>query len=1376
MPKSGKIQIKLDRIAASRALAALVGACLVLAAAARGQSTDAARADYQVYALRYAQAAEIEPTLLQVLGDQAEVIADHRANRILVRGNSQAQAVANQTIRSLDRPGPGSGPPKLVSYPYREQDFEAKVAQLKAQFPADTGVRIAADARTSQILVLAPPEVHRHLSSLLGRGQQPPSAESRPSPRREPPVRAAQAQPVEPRGPAAPQRQPQQRRQPSQNQPQQQRRQQQNLQPQLQPQGARRPPLRRPGEIHLAHQNWDAVYGRLKRIWGERLIEEARPQPGVHVFALQVKQQPPLRLIVRPQQGHIHLRGPAALAAAMDRVLRVLDQPPPQEGNRAELVALKNSDPRKVRYAVETYRNGTSGAKAAQPLPEKSATFLTKLFNQREQNQDQPADNQPQDQPPQPENGNQPNVQAQPGQGIKLEGGGLIGTVRIEQIEGLDAFVIRGNARDVERVLRIIDEIERLSIETEPVVQVHQLRHVGSQAMADLVRQLYDEILSPRQGRVSITALVKPNALLLIGRRDSVQTVQDLIRRLDQPVGPSTQFEVFRLKHASAASAQATIQEFFAERTALGTKVLVTADFRTNSLIIQASPRDMAEVSLMIKKLDTVDNQAINELRVFKLQNSLADDLAPLLQNAISAQQQAPTQQAAGPGIGAQAAGQAGASVQQQLALQGKSSVLRFLTIDSQGQQKLKSGILTDVRITPDPRANALVVSASSDSMPLIEALIKELDQIPAAQAQIKVFTIVNGDAQALTEMLEALFGGQVVGPQQTAGPQETGGLIQGETSILPLRFSVDPRTNSIIASGSTSDLRVVEAILLRLDESDIRQRQTEVFRLKNSPATDVSNAINEFLRSRREVEQVEPGLVSPFEQIEREVVVVPEPVSNSLIVSATPRFFSDIRALVERLDARPPMVMIQVLIAEVALNNTDEFGVELGLQDSILFDRSLLGDLVTTTTTTTLGNQQTIQDQIIQAASNTPGFAFNNQPLGNSGSDSSLATAGKVGTQALSHFSVGRLNGELGFGGLVLSASSESVSALIRALKESRKLKVLSRPQVMTLDNQPAFVQVGERVPRVTGTQTNEAGQTNTITLENVGLILGVTPRISPDDLIVMELDAERSAVGPLADGIPISIAPNGDAILSPRINTITAQTTVSALNGQTIVLGGLITEDQREVHREVPLLGQMPVIKHLFRYDSVQKERTELLIIMTPHVVRNEWDAERIKREESARMGWCLSDVERLHGAAGLRSRGDHWSDGEVRVIYPDLDPSGAEPIPAPPKVPQPPEAPQQPERQENGPELEMQTEPPEESTSSKRRPAVQPARQTRRDPSAVQSGSVRFREIEQMSYQERAAANGEATAYDPRSVPSRQRPPQVRYDYNPNAPLRR
>ncbi len=422
---------------------------------------------------------------------------------------------------------------------------------------------------------------------------------------------------------------------------------------------------------------------------------------------------------------------------------------------------------------------------------------------------------------------------------------------------------------------------------------------------------------------------------------------------------------------------------------------------------------------------------------------------------------------------------------------------------------------------------------------------------------------------------------------------------------------------------------------------------------------------------------------MSAFQQIEREVVVVPEPVGNNLIVSATPRFFEEIKAIVEKLDEQPPKVMIQVLIAEVALNNTDEFGVELGLQDSLLFDRSLLSNLAdsqtltTSTQTSTPAGITTETEQTIVGATFEPGFNFNQADIGNSGSARALAGAANVAGQALSNFATGRTNAQLGYGGLVLSAGSESVNVLLRALHENRRLEVLSRPQVMTLDNQPAWIQVGQRVPRIVGSTVGITGTVNSVDLENVGLILGVTPRISPDGMVVMEIDSEKSDVGSDVDGIPVLVSTDGTVVKSPRINVITAQTTVSASDGETIILGGLITKRTEELSRRVPYISDLPLVGQLFRYDLETTRRTELLIILTPHIIRNQTDMERIKLEEYARMSWCATDVCELqdHDPLLCGEGGCPVYKDSIPVIYPDLDPRGEAPAnTAPPLVPQP------------------------------------------------------------------------------------------------------
>jgi general secretion pathway protein D len=807
--------------------------------------------------------------------------------------------------------------------------------------------------------------------------------------------------------------------------------------------------------------------------------------------------------------------------------------------------------------------------------------------------------------------------------------------IEVETLPDLDAIILRGRDREIKQLAEIIEQLEQISRQTQPTIELILLNHANSSQVNEVITDTQENLLGARQGRAQVTALAKPNALLIIGWGEAVNALKELIGKLDQPVQPDTQFQVFRLKHAQATVLQQSLLTFFATRGELGPKILSTVDSRTNSIVVHASPRDLAEVQRIIESLDTPQSDMVQRARVFPIQNSLASDVAATLQAAIA-----------------------------QSTTTGSRNALELLTESDNGEAKVLSGILENTQITVNPRNNSLIISAPQENFPLIEELIKQLDS-PGMTASIKIFPIENGDATSLVQTLRSLLPSQV-GPgsitQLSSAPSES--------SLAPLRFTVDVRSNSIIATGSEGDLKIVEALVMRLDEADVKQRRSLVYQLKNAPATDVALAINEFLRNKRQVETAGPGSDNPFAQLEKEVIVVPEPVANKLILSATPKYFDEIKELIEKLDEQPPQVMIQVLIAEVMLGNAKEFGVELGIQDSVLFDRSLLGDLVTTTSTSqqsTPAGILTNTQQNIVAASNEPGFNFNNtNPLGNSGSGLAVGSADQVGAQGLSNFAVGRGNMELGFGGLVLSASSQNISILLRALQETKRMDILSRPQVLTLDNQPAFIQVGQRVPRITGSTVNQNGSQNNVELENVGLILGVTPRISPEGNVVMEIDAEKSSLGPEAEGIPVAVSLDGTVIRSPRVDTTTAQATVSAANGETIILGGLITSSKRQVHRKVPVLGDIPVLKYLFSYDSVSDRRTELLIILTPHIIRSQDDSERVKQIELARMSWCAADVVNIHGDINLAPPPGSMvpEDGAWEVIYPDVDPRGEAP----------------------------------------------------------------------------------------------------------------
>jgi hypothetical protein len=155
------------------------------------------------------------------------------------------------------------------------------------------------------------------------------------------------------------------------------------------------------------------------------------------------------------------------------------------------------------------------------------------------------------------------------------------------------------------------------------------------------------------------------------------------------------------------------------------------------------------------------------------------------------------------------------------------------------------------------------------------------------------------------------------------------------------------------------------------------------------------------------------------------------------------------------------------------------------------------------------------------------------------------------------------------------------------------------------------------------------------------------------------MQITAQKSEVGPEAEGIPISISPQGQVLRAPRIEITQALTTVSALSGQTVVLGGLLQTRKFDVHRRVPLVSDIPLIGDLFRYDSVAEERRELLIILTPRIVYGKPDSDLVKQIESSRMSWILADVVNLHGDAGLRSRCDEWSDADIEAVFPNYIP---------------------------------------------------------------------------------------------------------------------
>lgn len=947
----------------------------------------------------------------------------------------------------------------------------------------------------------------------------------------------------------------------------------------------------------------------LRRLAGSRLIATTSGSADLASYRMAGPQGLQDVLQVDRRRDEVILQGSSASIAGWLKVVHAVDTESGQPEWPATVVPLDNADPRSVHRAVQLVR---FAARQDPDEIEAAAQLLGELLQQ---------------------DGDDTAMALDTLEGLGAESG-LFGEVQIEFVPELGLVIVKGSKRDVTRVLEVIEQIKQQSAQTQPMIEVSMLKHTNSEALSTIVREIYDQVLLPRQGPLSITPLVQPNALLLIGREEAIASIAELLEKLDQPLDPTSQRRVFRLLHASAIDAQQTIRQFFAAdpeggnvatpRAGLGVRVKVVADYRTNSLIVQAAPRDMGELARLIQDIDVESTPAESELRVFGLRNALAEELAPVLQAAITGQAQVQ------PGV------QAGQ-------VTPPSSSLSLLTVSDDARGMVQSGILAGVVVTASPRNNSLLVRGPSASMPLIEALIKQLDQLPSAEALIKVFTLRNGFAPNLAAMLQQLFGlpvtaGQAGGlggfaglAQQIQAAALTGG---GDSALVQLRIAVEQRTNSIIVSGSRSDLEVIEVLLLRLDEDGIQNRRVEVLWLRNNNAADVATTLNQYLQQQLQLstQLLNFQAVTVLELVDQQAFVVAEPGTNSLVISASPRLLDEIIRVVERLDRRPPMVHVQVLLAEVSLDDTFEFGAEWGLQDSLLFKRGVA-------TGGTLGS---------------PTLGLTNTTFNNA---VTAGSPGNLAAQGLATLGLGRSNSQLGYGGLVLSAASDSIGLLLRALQDANRLQILSSPNITTVDNVEAFVEVGQRVPRVTDVNINQFGGLQTGTQDvPVGLLLRIQPRTNRDGLILMDVQVERSSLGPEATGVPVGFGPGGEVIRSPIINATSAIGRISAYSGQTVILGGLITKERATRSRRIPFLADIPIAGALFRFDSEQERRTELLVVLTPRVVMTDEDVEMVKQVETARMSWCLADVLNIHGDVGLSPGNGLWGPAASPVIYPD------------------------------------------------------------------------------------------------------------------------
>jgi type II secretion system protein D len=702
-----------------------------------------------------------------------------------------------------------------------------------------------------------------------------------------------------------------------------------------------------------------------------------------------------------------------------------------------------------------------------------------------------------------------------------------------------NTLLVTGGKESFEVIDRMIEQLDGEDIMARTSFKVFHLKQATASKVQDTLQKLFvrrpPRIRGEAPEPITIVADTWANSVIVGASPEDLDMVATLIERLDTDRGDAgADLLILPLAKADARRVAQTVQNLYRDGgTGTAFPVAVNVDERLNALIVSAGEADAKRIAELVRKLDTDLVGRIKEIRVIPLKYSRAEPLATILTTALTSQP-APL-------------------VDQNPASQ---SVLQFITRTEDGRELVASALKESLLITPDPRMNALIVSAPVDYMHLLEQIIGRLDHAAEQRAKIKVFALQNADARQMADLLAGMFRLQPTAAQlasqrsiqytlvlpnrDTGVEQEVASAVLGSAEQNALTVTVDPRTNGLLVGGSERYVALVTQIIESLDSAPAQERKSEVYRLRNSQAIDVQNAIRSFLdQDRQRVTQLlgDEAMGTIQRVLDREVAIVAEPTSNTILLSASPRYFPELKALIEDLDQPQAQVLIQVILAEVTLDSMSELGVE-------------------------------------------------------------WKYASARGTQFSTGTDFGVANELARFGGFSSAVTGSDFSFLLRALQSDGRLEVLSRPQVLTADNQQASINVGQRVPLVTSTFIRERDTQSQYVYENVGVSLNVTPRISPHGFVKMDIMTTNSALS----SSTIQVSPG---VNIPIINERRASTTVSVQSGQSIIIGGLISTSDDTRSRRVPVLGNIPVLGALFRSTKALEDRKELLMVLTPQVL---------------------------------------------------------------------------------------------------------------------------------------------------------------------------
>ncbi|RDH43515.1 type II secretion system secretin GspD [Zooshikella ganghwensis] len=374
------------------------------------------------------------------------------------------------------------------------------------------------------------------------------------------------------------------------------------------------------------------------------------------------------------------------------------------------------------------------------------------------------------------------------------------------------------------------------------------------------------------------------------------------------------------------------------------------------------------------------------------------------------------------------------------------------------------------------------------------------------------------------------------------------------QSKAFAIDFAADERSNSILMSGDAVKRRKLREIIHRLDNSESSAGDTQVFYLNYAKAKDVAPILQKMSGSIKK-EGKDVGMANA------EVSIEPDESTNALVVTAPPTLMKTIQHVVKKLDIRRAQVHVEALIVSVKEDVTNEVGVDWSTSDSA---------------------------------------------IGKDGAFARTHTTGNFGGSQFSQNKDGKL--DIGKGFTFGFFRNGSLRSLIKAFKSDESVNVLSKPNIITLDNKEAEINVGQNIPVIKGQETNSSSTTSnpftTFDREDVGIILKLTPRINPGNNITLEISQEISDVSE-------TVANQAkDVVIDKR----TISTNVLVEDKAILVIGGLIEDKVEDVQTKVPLLGDIPVIGYLFRNTKKVVNKTNLMVFLKPTILRDKSSGDNV------------------------------------------------------------------------------------------------------------------------------------------------------------------